>query len=152
MSYHMMAPAPHAIVVERKGGPAVRAQRKTFSRTTVVALSLIGMAALCHKLSIQASTQYLADGPSPSATDVATSGIKAVEGDISNEGKELQSGITENWVSPPACIPPSPLSLSRRSDGFWREDGRQGHPWAESDRRRPIVRRAGRLLCASAPA
>lgn len=99
-SYHGMAPAPYAVVVERKSSAKVRAQRKTFSGTTVVALSLIGIAALCHKLTYRGYYQDLADAPAPAGGGIDATAVKAIEGDMAHEEKKIQTGFKENWVSP----------------------------------------------------
>jgi len=96
--YHGMAPAPYAVVVERKTAGKVRAQRKAFSRTTVIALSLIGIAALCHKYTYRGNYQDLADAPAKADGGMDEVAVKAIEVDMKKEEKKVETGLKENWV------------------------------------------------------
>jgi hypothetical protein len=103
--YTGMVPAPYTVVVERKTGGKVRAQRKAFSRTTVIALSLIGIAALCHKYTYRGNYQDLADAPAKADGGMDEVAVKAIEVDMKKEEKKVETGLKENWVSPPPCPP-----------------------------------------------
>ena len=100
-SQYGLSPAPYGVVVERKSGSKLRAQRKAFSRTAVVALSLIGIAALCHKYTYRGYYQDLADAPAKADDTMDAVAVKAIEGDMKKEEKKVETGFKENWVRPP---------------------------------------------------